>query len=114
MSKGIVYEKGHRDVNVVAQEIRTIEIGEYKVHVPVAALFDISQTSTVADAIAVMKDMMDGSKSMKEVCGLAISALKENDDLADIGSGMHHAQIRAVDLAAVLNRHPQMLAIQKR
>jgi len=61
-----------------------------------------------------MKDMMDGSKSMKEVCGLAISALKENDDSADIGSGMHHAQIRAIDLAAVLNRHPQMLAIQKR
>ena len=114
VSKGIVYEKGHRDVNVVAQEIRTIEIGEFKVHVPVAALFDISQTSTVADAIAVMKDMMDGSKSMKEVCGLAISALKENDDSADIGSGMHHAQIRAMDLAAVLNRHPQMLAIQKR
>ena len=114
VSKGIVYEKGHRDVNVVAQEIRTIEIGEYKVHVPVAALFDISQTSTVADAIAVMKDMMDGSKSMKEVCDLAIATLKENDGSADIGSGMHHAQIRAIDLAAVLNRHPQMLAIQKR
>ena len=114
VSKGIVYEKGHRDVNVVAQEIRTIEIGEFKVHVPVAAFFDISQTSTVADAVVVMKDMMDGSKSMKEVCDLAIATLKESDGSAEIGSGMHHAQVRAIDLAAVLNRHPQMLAIQKR
>ena len=114
VSKGIAYGKGRREVSTAAQEIRTVEIGELSIHVPVAALFDISQTSTVADAAAVMKDMMDGSKSMRAVCGLAIAALKENDDSPDIGSGMHHAQIRAIDLAAVLNRHPQMLAIQRR
>ncbi len=114
VSKGMVFEKGHRDVNVVAQEIRTIEIGEFKVHVPVAALYDISQTSTVADAIAVMKELMDGSKSMLDTCRVAISILKETDDAKDSATGMHHAQIRAVDLAAVVNRHPQMLAIQKR
>jgi predicted ABC-class ATPase len=114
VSKGMVFEKGHRDVNVVAQEIRTIEIGEFKVHVPVAALFDISQTSTVADAIAVMKDLMDGSKNMLETCRAAISILKEADEAKDSSTGMHHAQIRAIDVAAVVNRHPQMLAIQKR
>lgn len=114
VSKGIVYEKGHRDVNVTAQEIRTIEIGEFKVHVPVAALFDISQTNTVADAIAYMKEHMDGSKNMLDVCKDAIGAIKAEDDSTDNGSGMHHATIRAIDLAAVLNRHPQMLAIQKK
>jgi predicted ABC-class ATPase len=114
ISKGIVYEKGHRDVNVTVQDIRTVEIGEFKVHVPVAALFDTSQTSTVADAVAVMKDMMDGSKSMLETCRMAIDAIRAEDDSFDNGSGMHHAFIRPVDLAAVLNRHPQMLAIQKR
>jgi len=114
VSKGMVFEKGHRDVNVVAKEIRTIEIGEFSVHVPVAALFDISQASTVADAIALMKDMMDGSKTMSEVCKAAIEILKADDDSTDNGSGMHHATIRAIDLAAVINRHPQMLAIQKR
>ena len=114
VSKGIVYEKGHRDVNVNAQEIRTIEIGEFKVHVPVAAFFDISQTDAVADAVAMMKDMMDGSKSMKDVCDSVIALMKAEDDSTDNGSGMHHAQIRAIDLASVLNRHPQMLAIQKR
>ncbi len=114
VSKGMVFEKGHRDVNVVAQEIRTIEIGEFKVHVPVAALYDISQTSTVADAIAVMKDLMDGSRNMLETCNAAIAMLRETDDAKDSGTGMHHAQIRAIDVAAVVNRHPQMLAIQKR
>lgn len=114
VSKGMVFEKGHRDVNVTAQEIRTIEIGEFKVHAPVAALFDISQTSTVADVIAAMKESMDGTKSMLESCQNAIEQVKAEDDSFDNGSGMHHAQIRAIDVAAVLNRHPQMLAIQKR
>lgn len=110
----MVFEKGHRDVNVTAQSIRTIEIGEFKVNVPVAALFDTSQTSTIADAIAVMKDMMDGSKSMAEVCRAAINSIKAEDDSIENGAGMHHATIRPIDLAAVVNRHPQMLAIQKR
>lgn len=114
VSKGMVFEKGHRDVNVTAQEIRTIEIGEFKVHAPVAALFDISQTSTVADVIAAMKESMDGTKSMLESCQNAIEQVKAEDDSFDNGSGMHHAQIRAIDVAAVLNRHPQMLAILKR
>ncbi|MBE6528123.1 MAG: hypothetical protein E7Z64_02990 [Thermoplasmata archaeon] len=114
VSKGMVFEKGHRDVNVTVQSIRTIEIGEFKVNVPVAALFDISQTSTVADVIALMKDMMDGSKSMMETCRTAIEMLKAEDDSVDNGSGMHHATVRPIDVAAVLNRHPQMLAIQKR
>ena len=114
VSKGMVFEKGHRDVNVTAQDIRTVEIGEFKVHVPVSALFDTSQTSTVADAVAVAKDLMDGSKSMLQVCGEAIDTLKAQDDSKDSASGMHHVSIRAIDVAAVLNRHPQMLAIQKR
>ena len=114
VSQGMVFEKGHRDVNVTAQAIRTIEIGEFKVNVPVAALFDTSQTSTIADAIAVMKGMMDGSKSMLETCKAAIDALKAEDDSIDNGIGMHHVTIRPIDLAAVLNRHPQMLAIQKK
>ena len=114
VSKGIVYEKGHRDVNVTVQSIRSVEIGEFKVNVPVAALFDTSQTSTIADAVAVMKDLMDGSRTMAEACKEAIGIIKSDDDSVDNGSGMHHATIRPIDLAAVLNRHPQMLAIQKR
>ena len=83
-------------------------------HVPTAAFFDISQTDAAADAVAMMKDLMDGSKSMKEVCESVIAMMKAEDDSTDNGSGMHHAQIRAIDLASVVNRHPQMLAIQKR
>ncbi len=113
VSKGIVYEKGHRDVNVVSQDIRVIEIGDFKVNVPMAALFDISQSSTVADAVAYMKDLMDGSRTMQEACREAIDSIRAEDDSADSGTGMHHVTIRPIDVAAVLNRHPQMLAIRK-
>jgi hypothetical protein len=57
---------------------------------------------------------MDGSKNMLDTCNAAIAILKEADEAKDSATGMHHAQIRAIDLAAVVNRHPQMLAIQKR
>lgn len=113
VSKGIVYEKARKEVNVTAVSIRTVEIGEYKVNVPVAALFDMAQTRTLADAAIVLKDLMDGSRSMRDACREAIDIVMENDLSAENGDGMHHATVRPMDLAAVMNRHPQMLAIQK-
>ncbi|MBQ8179316.1 MAG: hypothetical protein IJ026_02570 [Candidatus Methanomethylophilaceae archaeon] len=114
VSKGIVYEKGRKDVSVTAASIRCVEIGEYKVDVPVAGLFDMSQTRTLADALVLAREMMDGSKSMMEVCTLAVESVMGDDRSVENGNGMHHAYVRPMDVAAVLNRHPQMLAIQKR
>ena len=91
-----------------------MEIGEYKVNVPVAAFFDNAQTRMVADAAVVAKDLMDGSRSMLDVCTEALRIVTENDSSVENGDGMHHAYARPIDLAAVMNRHPQMLAIQKR
>jgi len=110
VSKTIVYEKGRKEVSVTAKSIRTVEIGEFDVNVPVAALFDISQTRTVADAATVMKDLMDGTDTMLNICTRSIQTVESSDDT----SRMYHVSIRPIDLAAVLNRHPQMLAIQKR
>ncbi|MGN0098050.1 MAG: P-loop domain-containing protein [Candidatus Methanomethylophilaceae archaeon] len=114
VSKGIVYEKARKEVSVTAVSIRTVEIGEYKVNVPVAAFFDNAQTRMVADAAVVAKDLMDGSRSMLDVCTEALRIVTENDSSVENGDGMHHAYARPIDLAAVMNRHPQMLAIQKR
>lgn len=111
ISKNIVYEKGRKEVSASAQGIRTVEIGEYKVNVPVAAFFDNAQTRAVADAVVVAKDLMDGSKSMLEVCTEAVEAVMSYDP--ENGGSMHRARPRPMDLAAVLNRHPQMLCIQK-
>ncbi len=111
VSKSVSFEKGRKDVSTSAPSIRTVEIGEYKVNVPVAGFFDTAQTRTVADAIAVAKDMMDGSLTLKEVCEASLARLAEND-VAE-GTGMHHARARAIDMAAVLSRHPQMLFIRK-
>lgn len=114
VSKGIIYEKGRKDVSVVAVSVRTVEIGEYKVNVPVAALYDTAQTRMLADSAIIAKDLMDGSKSMLDVCKEAIGVVLENDLSVENGDGMHHASVRPIDLAAVMNRHPQMLAIQRR
>jgi len=112
VSKNMVFEKGRKEVSASAQGIRTVEIGEYKVNVPVAAFFDMAQTRAVSDAIVVAKDLMDGSRSMKQVCEEAVDSVMGYDP--ENGGSMHRARPRPIDLAAVLNRHPQMLCIQKR
>ena len=112
VSKNIVYEKGRKEVSTSAQGVRTVEIGEYRVSVPVSGLFDTAQTRAVADAIVVARELMDGSRSMEEVCRLAVDAVMAYDP--ENGGSMHRARPRPMDLAAVLNRHPQMLCIQKR
>ncbi|MDO5853252.1 MAG: ABC-ATPase domain-containing protein [Thermoplasmata archaeon] len=111
VAKNVSFEKSRKEVSTAAPAIRTVEIGEYKVQVPVAGFFDQSQTREVADAIAVARDMMDGSLPLREVCQKAIEKV-ESDDVSE-GTGMGHARARAVDMAAVLSRHPQMLFIRR-
>lgn len=113
LSRNMVFEKGRRDVSVTAISIRTVEIGEYKVDVPVAALFDMGQTRMLADAIVRARDAMDGSRTLIDVCRDAVEGLMAEDKASACGQGMYHARVRPMDVAAVLNRHPQMLAIQK-
>ena len=88
VSKNIVYEKGRKEVSVTAQGIRTVEM------------------------VALARDLMDGSRSMAEVCRQAVDAVMAYDP--ENGGSMHRARPRPMDVAAILNRHPQMLCIQKR
>ena len=111
VSKNIVYEKGRKEVSASALGIRTVEIGEYKVNVPVAGFFDVAQTRAAADAVIAARELMDGSRSMLEVCRMAADAVMSSDP--DDPGKMHRAYVRPMDLAAVLNRHPQMLCIQR-
>lgn len=113
VSKNMVFEKGRKEVSTSAVSIRNVEIGEYKINVPVAGLFDMAQTRALADALVFAKDLMDGSRSMLQVCTEAVKMMENNDVEGDDGQGMHHATVRPIDVAAVINRHPQMLAIQK-
>ena len=113
VSKGMSYEKGRKEVSTSAVSIRTVEVGEYKVNAPVMGVFDMAQTRTIADAMVIARDLMDGSRSMMEVCTQALGQIDENDMAVDNGDGMHHAYVRPIDLAAIINRHPGMLAIQK-
>ena len=111
MAKGVSFEKNRKDVSTGAPSVRTVEIGEYKVNVPVAGFFDPAQTREAADAIAVAREMMDGSQSLRSVCEKALAKVEADD--ASEGTGMGHAHARAIDMAAVLSRHPQMLFIRK-
>lgn len=111
VSKTVSFEKGRKEVSASAPSIRVVEIGEYKVSVPVAGFFDQGQTRMVADAIAAARDIMDGSRSLRAMCEEALDRI-ESDDLKD-GTGMGHARARVIDMAAVLSRHPQMLFVKK-
>lgn len=112
VSKNIVYEKGRKEVSASAQGIRTVEIGEYKVNVPVAGMFEGSQTRAAADAVIIARELMDGSRSMVEVCRTAVDEIMSSEP--DDPGRMYRAYVRPIDVASVLNRHPQMLCIQKK
>ena len=113
VSKNMGFEKGRKEVSAAAAAIRTVEIGEFKVSAPMAALFDLSQTRAIADAIALCKDFLDGSRSMKDACQGAVDSLRASDSTEGKTSAMYHAYPRPIDVAAVLSRHPDMLAIRK-
>ena len=113
VSKSMEFEKGRKKISTAAPSIRVVEMGEQKVGAPMAALFDMSQTRTIADAIAVSKESMDGSKSLLEFCEEAISALREADAEPGNTAGMYHVGVRPMDIAAFLSRHPQILMIRK-
>lgn len=111
VSNKVSFEKGRKDVSTSAPDIRTVEIGEYKVHVPVAGFFDPAQTREAADVIAAARELMDGSRTLVQACSEAIAKVEADD--AENGTGMAHARTRVVDVAAVLSRHPQMIFIRK-
>jgi predicted ABC-class ATPase len=113
VSKNMNFEKGRKEVSTSAASIRAVEIGEYKVSVPMSGLFDMSQTRALADALVIARELMDGSKSMMQVCTEAIDTLFAEGRSETATLGMYHATVRPMDLAMVINRHPQMLAIQK-
>lgn len=114
VSKGISYEKGRKEVSVTASSVRSIEIGTYQVNAPVAAVYDMSQARTIADIIAVARELMDGSRTLLQVVTEAIGIVKAQDEAKDSATGMWHSQVRDLDVAAFLNRHPQMLCIQRK
>ncbi len=113
VSKSMDFEKGRKKVSTAATSIRVVEMGEQKVSAPMAALFEMSQTRTLADAIAIAKESMDGSKSLQESCEEAVSMLREADSEAGNTTGMYHATVRPMDIAAFLSRHPDVLMIRK-
>lgn len=113
VSKNMDFEKGRKEVCASAASVRMVEVGEYKVSVPMSGLFDMSQTRALADALIIARDLMDGSRSMMQVCNEAIDTLFSEGRSENATLGMYHATVRPLDLAMVINRHPQMLAIQK-
>jgi hypothetical protein len=50
---------------------------------------------------------------MKEACQGAVDSLRASDSTEGNVSAMYHAYPRPIDVAAVLSRHPDMLAIRK-
>jgi predicted ABC-class ATPase len=113
VSNNIVFAKGRKEVHTAPAGIRSVEIGPDVVNTPNSALFDKCQTVALAYAVALAKDLMDGTMTMKEISEAVTSATSAESVKADSTVGPDLAEFRPMELAAVLNRHLQTLAIQK-
>ena len=111
--RNIQFEKGRKEISTSADSIRCVEIGVQKIDVPFAAFFETAQTKAAADAFVFAREIADGSKTMREVCEEAVLSEKRSDSEPGNVSGMYHSYPRAVDLAAAIGRHPQLLVIKK-
>ena len=112
VARNVDFSKGRKEVSTAAPSLREVEVGELTVGVPAAGFLDQCQTREAADAVAAAREIMDGSLTLREACERALEKV-ESADAAD-GTGMAHARARAVDVAAVLCRHPAMLFIERR
>ena len=111
VSRNVSYEKARKEVFTGVSAIRTFEIGEVKLEVPLVPIFDMAQARCLAEVLAAARNLMDGTRTLRDVCETAVREVYKTD--FEEGRGMYHASVRPMDVAAVLNRHPSMLMIRK-
>jgi len=104
--------KGRKDVHAAALSASRIEIGETIVRVP-RPVKDLGEMSSMADAVIDAKDMMDGTATLKEVAERLESVYLKKVCSAEENIGPDKTAFRKYDLAAVVNRHPDIVFAQR-
>ncbi len=99
--------KGKRAVDIKIEDLLYMRFGEHKVQVSaVEQLVHSSQLRAIGYAIHYAAQYMDGRRSIKEICQLIFSDIRENglDCLSDREARGDFAEFRIYELAATLNR----------
>ena len=99
--------KGKRAVDIKIEDLLYMRFGEHKVQVgAIEQLVHPSQLRTIGYAIHYAGQYMDGQKSIKEICSLVLSDIKEKglDCLSEREARGDFAEFRSYELAATLNR----------
>ncbi|MDR2866830.1 MAG: ABC-ATPase domain-containing protein [Methanomassiliicoccaceae archaeon] len=112
MSRNMVLAKGRKEVSSVAVSVQRIEAGEKTITFP-PQLADICQTAAVADALADSKDLMDGTVTLRDAAKRLEDTHRKRINSTDINAGPDRAAFRMYDIAAVINRHPDIVFAQR-
>ncbi|MCL2711736.1 MAG: ABC-ATPase domain-containing protein [Methanomassiliicoccaceae archaeon] len=113
MSRNMDVKKGRKDVNAVALSSSKVEIGESIIKLP-HPFSDVCQAAAAADSIIFVKEMMDGTLTMKELTERAEKEFRIKINSTDVNIGPERTAFRANDAANIINRHPDVIIAQKR
>ena len=112
MARNMNVSKGKKEVSAAALSASKAEIGETVIRIPYPVK-DVGEMSSIADAILDAKEIMDGTATLKEVAEHLESIYRERIRSADENMGPDRAAFRRYDLAAVINRHPDIVFGQR-
>ncbi len=106
--------RGRKDVAIDARDLRHIQFGKGELDLTACEqLAEISQTNTLADILAECMELMDGTRSMKELLK-ELSAKMSGDGLDSIGRfGGSRGAVRPQEVAAAINRLRELRSFQR-
>ena len=112
MARNVNTAKGRKEDHAAALSASKMEIGETIIRIPYHVK-DVCEMSSMADAILDAKDIMDGTSTLKEVAERLESVYRKKIGSAEENIGPDKAAFRRYDLAAVINRHPDIVFAQR-
>jgi len=112
MARNMNITKGRKDVHAAALSASKVEIGESMIKIP-RSVRDVCEMSSMADAMLEAKDMMDGTMTMKEVAERLEVAYRRKIGSVEENIGPDRTAFRKYDLAAIINRHPDIVFAQR-
>ena len=114
LSKSLDPSRGGKDVKVSAREVDLLTFGKEDLDLSsLEQLVDISQTRTVADAMVLAWQMMDGETSMAQLSSNIMDRIEEKslDCLGDVNG--ERAAFRRHELIGAINRLRTLTVYQK-
>ncbi|MCP4254325.1 MAG: ABC-ATPase domain-containing protein [Candidatus Scalindua sp.] len=109
--------KGKRPIDIKIEDLLYMRFGTHKVQVgAIEQLVHPSQLRTIGYAIHYAGRYMDGKKSIKEICCLVLTDIREKglDCLSEREARGDFAEFRSYELAATINRFRALRVEQRR